>query len=218
MAETSAERRRGALRRFMDAQGLRPATWARQAGVSEGTLRNFLAGRSDSLSQATLEKLAAARGVSAAALITGEPSPEVASKIDLPQDVEVHGTVAGAIAGAFQLDTGTVVDRVHRPPGLLGAAGLYALYVRGDSMAPKFEEGDLIYIHPHRPPAPGCYVVVQIQAGANLPIEAYIKRLARRTASKLILEQINPLATIEIPAKHVVAVHRILTINELFGV
>lgn len=165
-----------------------------------------------------MEKLAAACGVSVAALIAGEPLPEIAPRVDLPQDIEIHGTATGGAAGAFQLDIGTIVDRGRRPPGLTGAAGVYALYVRGDSMAPRLEEGELIYVHPYRPPFPGSYVVVQTQTGKDMPIEAWIKRLARRTAKILVLEQLNPPATIEAPMKTVVAIHRILTMNELFGV
>ncbi len=37
-------------------------------------------------------------------------------------------------------------------------------------------------------------------------------------ARTLILEQLNPPATIEIPVKTLVGVHRTLTVNEMFGV
>jgi hypothetical protein len=51
---------RNALRRFMEMKTLTVAGWAREAGLSEGTLRNFLAGKSDTLTHASLAALASA--------------------------------------------------------------------------------------------------------------------------------------------------------------
>jgi len=58
----SADRRRAALQDFMRVTGLRPAPWARRAGVSPNGIYNFLRGRSDSLSQRVIEALAEAAG------------------------------------------------------------------------------------------------------------------------------------------------------------
>lgn len=57
-----AIRRRAAIQTFMAATGLRPASWARRAGISPNGIYNFLNGRSDSLSQRVLEALALAAG------------------------------------------------------------------------------------------------------------------------------------------------------------
>lgn len=60
--KSSADRRRAALHDFMRVTGLRPAPWARRAGVSPNGIYNFLRGRSDSLSQRVIEALAEAAG------------------------------------------------------------------------------------------------------------------------------------------------------------
>ena len=136
----------------------------------------------------------------------------------MPRDVPVMGTAVGGKLGDFHLNTETPIDHVRRPAGIAAARDVYALYVVSSSMIPRYEEGDLIYVHPHRPPTVGCYVVVQLRDQEHGEHEALIKRLARRSLSKLVLEQFNPPGTREIAMSKVEAIHRILTPNELFGV
>lgn len=116
--------------------------------------------------------------------------------IELPppgkRDLKVRGAVMGGDDGDFTFN-GEVADYVPRPPGLVGVADAFALYVQGDSMSPRFEPGSLIYIHPGRPPAPGNDVVVECfakdgQGGGP----CYLKRLVRRTAARVDLMQFNP--------------------------
>jgi len=141
------------------------------------------------------------------------------SPATLPCDVPVWGTTAGADAGAIQVNTtGEPVDHVRRPPGIAGAKDVYALYVQGDSMEPRFEHGELIYVHPHRPVRPGDYVVVQIKPNEHDVAQSYVKRLVRRTTDRLECAQLNPAATVRFKADTVAFVHKILTMNELFGV
>lgn len=58
--EKIAEYNRSILQKFMDDNGLKMAPWSKVAGVSEGALRNFLSGRSQTMTVATLSKLARA--------------------------------------------------------------------------------------------------------------------------------------------------------------
>lgn len=117
---------------------------------------------------------------------------------------------------AFEMQ-GDVIDRVKYPPALVNVPGAYAIYARGDSMEPRYYEGELVYVHPGRPPQPGSFVVVQIRPdhdGGN--VLAMIKRLVRRSPSKITLAQFNPAQEFDIPADSVHAVHRILNGDELF--
>ena len=63
MTDDLANARRRQLRRFMNARGLQPASWAKKAGVRASAIYNFFNGRSNSLRQDTVEKLAAAANV-----------------------------------------------------------------------------------------------------------------------------------------------------------
>lgn len=141
---------------------------------------------------------------------------ELPSRSEMQRDVPVYGTAAGSIVGAFQFEE--IVDYVRRPPALLGVNVAYALYVMGESMVPEHNPGDLRFIHPGRPPRVGDTVIVQTKNHETDGVTAYIKTLVRMNDKRLTLRQRNPEATIEIDRRTVVAVHRVLTLNELFGV
>jgi phage repressor protein C with HTH and peptisase S24 domain len=137
------------------------------------------------------------------------------------RDVPVRGTAVGGDGGDFTFN-GEVVDMVRRPPGLAGAAAVFALYVHGDSMSPRFEAGDLIFVNPARPPTPGCDVVVELAPKPGDSVgPCYIKRLVRRTADKVLLRQFNPppgdRADFEIDKDQVRNMWRVLTSAELLG-
>ena len=149
----------------------------------------------------------------------GEVRPadvELPSRSAMPQDVPVLGTAAGSEEGAFQIDG--VVEYVRRPPGMMGVRDLYAIYVVNSSMEPEHHPGDLRFVHPGRPVRIGDTVVVQTKVGEHGTVQAYIKRLARLTPDSVVLVQHNPPTTIEIKRPYVLHMHRVLSMNELFGV
>lgn len=133
------------------------------------------------------------------------------------RDVPVVGTVVGGSSGAFELN-GSVVDYVRRPPGIERTRGVYALYVSGESMVPRYDPGDLVFLNPSRPPRAGDYVVIEMfaeepgQAG-----QAYIKRLRAVTPNAYVAEQFNPPLSIEYPIAKVRQIIRIIPTAELLG-
>ncbi len=62
-------RQRENLCKFMKANNLNANSWAKKAGISEGTIRNYLSGRNSSVSTLSLELLAQAIGVSPCMLL-----------------------------------------------------------------------------------------------------------------------------------------------------
>lgn len=64
---------RRALRNVMDVRKLNANKWAKLSGISEGTIRNFLSGRSETLTISTLDKLADAAGESFTSIMGGQP-------------------------------------------------------------------------------------------------------------------------------------------------
>ncbi len=129
------------------------------------------------------------------------------------------GTVHGSIVSSGV--EGTIIegaiDYVRRPPALEHAKDIYAIYVSGDSMTPAHNPGDLRFVHPHKACRPGDTVIVKTRAHAGDPEQSYIKRLTKRMPGKILLEQLNPPANLEIPTDFIVHMHRVLTTNELFG-
>jgi SOS-response transcriptional repressor LexA len=155
------------------------------------------------------------------AAVDGQPAdtpPLLPARAEMPLDVPVMGTAAGShLRGAFQFEGG-IVDYVRRPPALVGAKEIYGLYVEGSSMEPQYFPGDLIYVHPHRPPRTGDIVVVQCRNGEHAQGEATLGIYRRKTEKAFVIGKRNPPAEIEIAREHVTSVHRVLTVNELFGV
>ncbi len=176
MAEDDADRRREALLRFVDALALKPAPWARAAGVSPSALYNFLHKRSDSLSQPTLEALAraAARPVSE---LTGEVPVRLSGPV---QAVTVVGTV----------EAGNWVEALEWPPEdqfritvprPRGPDGVFGLLVNGPSLNLRYPEGTILVCMPlaqlQRELRSGDRVIVERRNRDGL-VEATVKELA----------------------------------------
>ena len=136
----------------------------------------------------------------------------------MPVDVPVYGTVVGGEDGDFEMN-GEVIDRVRRPAGLTNARNAFALYVVGTSMSPRYDEGDLIFVHPGRPAVTGSDVVVELHAKDEFGRpKALLKSYRGKTPNFLLLTQLNPYAEIEIPLTEVKQVIRVLRTNELLGI
>lgn len=203
-------------------------------------IRNIRRGRSRNPRRDTMEKLArvldcsfewlaTGRGpvqsppdmpgvpAAAAPVVSGEDVPLPPVRSEMPLDVPVMGTAAGSLKGAFQLDTSSPIDRVRRPPGIATAVDIYALYIVGDSMSPRFEDGELIYVSGRRPVRSGDDVVIQVH-GEDDQVEAYCKRLVKRDSSGATVEQFNPTTRFDIAADRTIAIHKVLNLNDLFGI
>lgn len=128
--------------------------------------------------------------------------------------IPVMGVAEGGGEGK-SLWNGEIVDYVARPPALSGAPSGYATYVIGTSMVPRYHPGELIYIHPGKPVNNEAYVLVQLKPAAEgEPPLALVKRLVRKTATKIVLEQYNPPKQLEFPLRDVISIHRIVASGE----
>lgn len=133
-----------------------------------------------------------------------------------PMDVQVLGVSYGGDDGDFEFN-GDRTEFVRRPPGIAHLKNVFALYVLSDSMAPRYEPGDIIYCS-SREPVPGEYVVIEMfpdkegQAG-----KAFIKRLKQRTGKEIIVEQFNPPKIIPFDRYTVKQIWRVIPNKELFG-
>ncbi len=226
MPETLADR----IQQRLDALRLTERAASLAATGSDGTIRNIRTGKSANPRGDTIQKLAAILQTSEQWLMTGdEPAPNRPSEVrpadlstemlrNLPKDVPVLGTVAGAELGngAFQLSN-DVVDYVRRPYGLLGAKDVYALYVEGESMVPKFEPGDLVFVHPHRKARGGDYIVLQEPDTNNGEPRGFIKRLVTVTAKHVKTEQFNPPAKLDFVIRPGLVVHKVMSEGDLYG-
>lgn len=217
----------------MKDRGFNQRSLAVAASLNETAVRDILIGRSRSPRYATLAALASVLKCTVAEL-AGEAPPEkthteprelsgafpVPSPNANPRDIEVLGVAIGGPSGQGDFSfNGTVVDHVRRPPGLVDKPGLFAIYVMGDSMSPRFDEGELIFVDETRQPAIGDDVVVELHGTDGQAGPCYIKRLVRRSASVITLQQFNPPdSNIRIDGDKVRRLYLVLTAKELFGV
>jgi len=138
---------------------------------------------------------------------------------NMPRDVPIYGatTAGGPDDGAFNM-AAEIIDYGRRPPALANAQDLYGLYVASGSMEPVYRRGDLVYVRRRIPPRQGDDVILQIKP--DQPGEqprCFIKRLVRRTATQIVVEQFNPPGQIEYPIDRVYEMHRVMTMAEVLG-
>ena len=124
---------------------------------------------------------------------TSDSAPAVPAPASLPRDVPLRGIAVGGDDGSFEFN-GEIVDYVLRPPGIARARDVFAVYVVGDSMAPRYEEGDLVFVHPGRPPHSGCDVLVELLEEETEPGPCLIKRLVPAHAQPDSAATVQPAA------------------------
>lgn len=139
---------------------------------------------------------------------------------EMPADVPIYGTAAGSVIGEFEgfnFEDGEI-GFARRPPGLQHHRDAYAIYVVNDSMYPEHRAGDLRFATPHRPPAVGDTVILQVRMHEGAPLQAFIKTLVKMTRDSIIVSQHNPPAQMEFRRETVVAIHRVPPLNDLYGI
>ncbi|MBO6503981.1 MAG: helix-turn-helix transcriptional regulator [Kordiimonadaceae bacterium] len=112
----------------------------------------------------------------------------------------VRGRAQGGKDGNFVIEEHPI-DWTFRPADLQGVDEAFSVYVNGDSMAPKYKNGDLAYIHPAKPPRKGRFVLVETSDH-----KGFIKQLVGWRDDHLEVRQFNPEKLIRIEKQNVLRV------------
>ncbi|WP_419906471.1 XRE family transcriptional regulator [Hoeflea sp.] len=123
--------------------------------------------------------------------------------------IPVFGQAVGGVDGEFVMN-GDRLEDVFSPPSLSSVAGAYAVYVAGESMEPRYFDGEIVFVNPSKRARRGDFVVAQIQTEEHGPILAYVKRFIRWNAEELVLSQYNPEKELQFPAAQVISVHLVV--------
>lgn len=200
-----------------------PITAANKGGLERSYIRDFLESKKESIKSRFYGGVAAGLDWTVEDLLKegtaqrpNPPEPNLPGA--MASDVPVKGSAAGGNSADFFLN-GQTIDYVRRPPGVAKMTGVFALFVTGDSMSPRFEEGELIYVSSVRSPSIGDYVVIELHPmrdGDDTP--GFVKKLEKRTATKIVCSQFNPIKTIDFEMRRVKALHRVIPWNELLSV
>lgn len=97
------------------------------------------------------------------------------------------------------------VTTVLRPTQLDNARDGYAFYVFDDSMQPRYDPGDLLYVNPHLPANPGRYVVITLHTNAVM-----VRCFVSWDGESLQARRLHPPEDIVIAAEAVLDVHTIV--------
>lgn len=236
--------RLGALR---ERAGLTVREFAKAAGYSHGSgvqryleptfagplggkaaerIANALVGRGNP--PITAEEIADLSRVTIVGNATPAAPMEGASAQRMVRDVPVYGTALGAEAiydgeaiEQTMLNTGEVVQYAKRPTILNGRTDVYALYVQGQSMYPRYRDGAMIFVEQKRQPHIGDDCVLYLHqpddSDGSRPSCVLVKTLARKSASYVELEQYQPTLTFRIDRERIGEMHRVIPWEELIS-
>lgn len=146
---------------------------------------------------------------------------------NVSRDVPVYGTALGtlldfggnSVEQTF-LDQSEVIAHFSRPQSLTKRKDVYGVYIQGSSMSPRFQEGEMAFVESNRPPQVGDDVLVFLveeEGDGERYSACLIKRLVRRSASFIELEQFNPCLIFRIETSRIKKVHRVIPWGELLA-
>jgi len=132
----------------------------------------------------------------------------ISTEVTSGNKIPVYGSAVGGVDGEFAMNGGILYE-VVAPPVLSNVSGAYAVQVSGESMEPRYFDGEVVFVNPHRRVVKGDFVIAQIKSGQDGPPLAFVKRFVRHNAVELVLAQYNPVKEIRFPHELVVSVHYI---------
>lgn len=223
------------------AAGMTITELAEKMGVSGAQVSRWENGKS-ALTTARLGRLAEVLGVPPPMLLY-MPRPghveipanaipfqmEGAADQRMRDDLPIFGSALGApkiidseAIEQTMLNTGDVVQYAKRPVILDGRTDAYGLYVQGSSMEPVHLAGDLVLAETKRPARVGDDVIVYLRPkdesdDGERARCVLIKRLVRRTASHIELEQFSPAMTFRVPMEEVLRIDRTMRLSDLIA-
>jgi hypothetical protein len=163
LLEELIETRRKALQQALERQkdrGLSLAEWARKAGIGRQTIRNYLSGISRSMYLETYDCLAIAAGCSVTELL------EVTHQSPITVPVMGYLGVGSEVVGYSDIISTNKEQHVDALPRMNWPQS--AIIVAGESCAPRFNHGDIVYHRNAATPATeliGQESVVQVEDG-----------------------------------------------------
>ena len=121
-----------------------------------------------------------------------------------PDRIPIRSGARGGTDQEMFLQDGPI-GSTPRPANLGGVRSAYAIYMVGDSMEPRYEQGWLLHVNPFKPPIRGRDVVVYKEGQAVL-----IKQFVGWEGDTLVLRQLNPPETLRIPRGQVRECHLVV--------
>ena len=125
-----------------------------------------------------------------------------------PEPIPIRSAARGGGDQEMFLEDGAI-GYTPRPSNLSGVRGAYAIYMIGDSMEPRYQQGWLLHVNPFKPPTRGRDVVVYKKDKAAL-----IKQFVGWERDALVLRQLNPAQELRVPREDVAECHLVVGVDQ----
>lgn len=123
----------------------------------------------------------------------------------MPGLIPLFGFVGASSPTRLTLTEDHMLGAVPMRPAQQHVKQPFALQVLDESMSPRYEPGEIVYLAPNRWPVRGQYLVLETTDGVG-----HLKQLLRRETDRTILHQLNPSQDLEIANDHIRAVHTVI--------
>ncbi len=172
------------LQRLMKKQNLTVNALAIKAGVAQSSLQKLVKGGTKDPSLTTVKALSKALGVSVLTFLQGDTN---ISAINTFREFKQAPLLTPEQAGIYREIRADDVKEWYMCPVPAGT-DVFCLRVSGESMLPKFQEGDIIYIDPDQELHSGCVVVVEDtkQPEAYITMKVFIREFNGQPRLKVI--------------------------------
>lgn len=119
-------------------------------------------------------------------------------------DIPVYGAAMGSFSGE-EIKLDQPIGFTPRPPHLADVKDATAIVILGDSMSPRYEPREIVFVDPRLPPRIGDYVLVELTGHLGI-----VKRLARLDDNFVEVESLNPPARRKLKRLDVLTIARIV--------
>lgn len=132
--------------------------------------------------------------------------PEASSEaVAFAQVVPVYSCTESGLQAHQNMINGGVIDWAARHPAQFGIANAFATYIFSDTMEPRYFRGELIYLHPGRPPEMNRDCLVEMKSG-----EAYVQRFICQDERDISVAQFNPPQEKNIAKEDIKAIYTVI--------
>lgn len=135
----------------------------------------------------------------------GQSVREAAEVAIMPGLVPLYGGVGASPDDRVTFAEQSLLGAVPRHPNQANVRGAFALRVHDESMSPRYEPGEIVYLAPNQWPAreQDCVVVTNDGFG-------FLKRFVRRLEGEMVCRQLNPAKDLTWDMSTLSAVHAVV--------
>jgi phage repressor protein C with HTH and peptisase S24 domain len=102
------------------------------------------------------------------------------------------------------------VEWTFSPPGLENTHGIYAVYVHGTQMSPRYRPGEMVWINPNKPLKRGDDVLVRLKDAKTAQTIGIIREFVAWQDRELVLAMFNPSGEERYALDEVISIHPVV--------